>query len=81
MAAGEIRDRHQLDGGDTERLQARQLRGDAGKAAACAGVEFVDDGLREGQAAPVWMSPVKILIDEEARIMDVAGLGVRGGVR
>ena len=51
--AGEIRDRHQFDGGYAEFGKPRQFADDAVKAAEHAGMQFVEDGFVPRPAAPI----------------------------
>ena len=81
VAAGKFRDRHQLDGGDTERGKARQFAGNTGKAAEHAGVRFVEHRLVPRPPAPVRMAPaIGQWIDHDAGAVHVAVLGARGGI-
>ncbi len=76
--AGEIVDRHELDGGDAELSQVGQPRGDTGEAAQAAGMQLVEHGFRPFAAAPVRMPPaIGARIDDQAGIVHVAALSAR----
>ena len=79
--AGKFVDRHQLDGRDSQRREAGQRCLDAGEAAEKAGMQLVEDGLAPRPAAPSGMLPaIGAGIDDQARPVDVIGLGARGGI-
>ena len=67
VPAREIGDRHDLDRGDAEALQLRQVLLDAAEAAHGAGVQFVDHGLVPGPALPVVVLPLVVGRDRRRR--------------
>ncbi len=81
MPAGKIRDRHQLDGGNADRRQARQLRAHRVEPAEAARMQLVNHGFRPGPAAPFGILPGKILSGDQARPVHVISLPPRGRIR
>ena len=72
---GKIIDRHQLDGGDAEGGQTRQVARNAAEPAEHPAMQLVEHRLRPWSAAPMAVSPlVGGGIDHDTAIMHVAGL-------
>ena len=84
-AAGKITDRHDLDRGDAERNQMVELADRGAKRALRrkgADVQFVDDRLLPGAAAPAGVAPgIGRRIDHLARPVHILRLITRGRVR
>ena len=79
--AGKIVDRHQLDGGDAQRGEVGQGCLHAVEAAQSADMQLVEHRLVPRPAAPRRMLPaIGARVDDEARAMDVVGLGARRGI-
>ena len=84
VAAREVADRHDLDGGDAETHEVVQpIDGGAERARGreAADVQLVEHGLVPGLAAPGLVAPpVRGRVDHLARAVDVLRLEARGGI-
>ena len=82
--AGELGDRHQLDGGDTERTQVVESLDDRVERARVgegADVDLRDDEVGDDPADPLGIRPRELGVDDRRLAVHAVGLRTRRGIR